>query len=61
MAMSTPADFKTLDGPAWHKALAKARERRNGQGKRVAEAVARYAKGKQMPKIHLHISAITPN
>lgn len=43
----TAPDFNTLDGPAWAKALAAARKRRSGQGKRIAEAVAKW---KQTPK-----------
>ena len=35
-----PAQFNTLDGAAWAAALPKARERRSGQAKRMAEAVA---------------------
>jgi len=47
--MSTPADFKTIDGEAWAKALTAARQRRSGQGKRISEAIkAHEAKKKKV-------------
>jgi len=38
----TATVFNTLDGTAWAKALTAARKRRKGQGKRIAEAVAKW-------------------
>jgi hypothetical protein len=38
--MTTPAQFPTITGSDWAAALPKARERRSGQAKRIADAVA---------------------
>jgi hypothetical protein len=49
--MTAPAEFKAIDGAAWAKALTAARQRRNGQGKRILEAIkAHDAKNKTCAK-----------